>query len=297
VKAVIPKISVLALMFVLIFGEAVRAGGAGDIEVVFLAGEGFMISCGHSRVLIDALFDLNDSGGRPPRAHDHLPPDGIGRLRRAEKPFDRVDAVLVTHAHDDHFTPGCAADYMRANGWAVLAGTREVTGALSGYTWLSGDAAARLITADPSPGGIDTFVIDGLTIYALGISHTGCGSDPAQGAGRMSDGAPCMEHVAWLIESGGRRILHLGDAKLAAEEFERFPWLPGLGIDVAFVPFWFLHQAEGADVISRLIAPKAIVLMHWNSWNRDAVVEDLDRNRDNLPPAVIFGEAFEKMSF
>jgi hypothetical protein len=37
--------------------------------------------------------------------------------------------------------------------------------------------------------------------------------------------------------------------------------------------------------------------MHWNSWNRDSVVEELERSRDALPPTVIFSGAFEKMTF
>ena len=269
---------------------SITGASSGGIEVVFLAGEGFMISCGHSKVLIDALFDLNDDEGKSPRAHDHLPPDGIAWIEEARKPFDMVDAVLVTHAHDDHFTAGCTASYMRSNGWAVLAGPRAVTDSLAEYSWLADEAGERLVTADVQAGEIDTFIIDGLTIYALGISHTGCES----GSG---EDFPCIDHVAWLVETEGCRILHLGDAKAAAGEFERFPWLPGLEIDIAFVPFWFLQNPEGADLITRLIAPKAVVLMHWNRWNRDSVVEELERNRDELPPTVIFSEAFEKMSF
>ena len=279
----------IAVVFVCVAGS-ITGASAGGIEVTFLAGEGFMISCGHSKVLIDALFDLNDDEGKPPRAHDYLPPDGIARLEGARKPFDKVDAVLVTHAHDDHFTAGCAARYMRANGWAVLAGTKAVTDQLAEYPWLEGESGERLVTVDVSTGEIDTLVIDGLTIYALGIRHTGCEnvSGPE---------SPCIDHAAWLVETDGCRILHLGDAKLAAEEFEQFPWLPGLEVDIAFVPFWFIQKAGGADLITRLIAPKTVVLMHWNSWNRDSVVEELERNRDALPPTVIFGEAFEKMSF
>jgi L-ascorbate metabolism protein UlaG (beta-lactamase superfamily) len=279
----------MALALLLLAGPSAGVS-AGGIEVVFLAGEGFMISCGHSKVLIDALFDLNEDDGKPPRAHDHLPPDGIERLEGAGKPFDNCDAVLVTHAHDDHFTAGCAANYMRANGWAVLAGPKDVTGSLAVYSWLAGQEGERLVTADVPAGEIDTIFIDGLTIYALGIVHTGCDG----GAGKES---PCIGHVAWLVESDGCRILHLGDAKVSVEEFEQFPWLPGLGIDIAFVPFWFLQQEGGARLITELIAPKAVVLMHWNSWNRETVVEELERNRDALPPAVIFSEAFEKISF
>ncbi len=43
--------------------------------------------------------------------------------------------------------------------------------------------------------------------------------------------------------------------------------------------------------------PKSVVLMHWNRWNRDSVVEELELNRETLPPTVMFSEAFEKMSF
>ena len=246
-----------------------------------------MISCGHSKVLIDALFDLSDEEGTPPRAHDHLSPDGIARLASAREPFDMVDAVLVTHAHDDHFTAECTEKYMRSNGWAMLAGPEAVTEALSGYGMEDGE---RFIATDVSAGEVDTMIIDGLTIYALGIRHTGCEA----GAGADSR---CMDHVAWLVETEGCRIIHLGDAKADVEEFEQFPWLPGLEIDIAFVPFWFIQQSGGADLISDLIAPKAVVLMHWNSWNRNSVVEELERNRDALPPTVILSEAFEALSF
>ncbi len=298
--AIVSIAVVLVVISVTGSGSGPVAGGdsaACGIEVVFLAGEGFMISCGHSKVLIDALFDLNVPEGTPPRAHGHLPPDGVARLEGASKPFDKVDAVLVTHRHDDHFTAGCAARYMRANGWAVLAGTPAVIESLAEYPWLAGEKGERLVTVDVSAGEVDTLIVDGLTIYALGIRHTGCGS----GTGVVTDGTPersqCIDHIAWLVETDGCRILHLGDAKLAAEEFDRFPWLPGLEIDIAFIPYWFLLQSGGVDLINRRIAPRSVVLMHWNRWNRDSVVEELERNREDLPHAVIFGEAFEKKRF
>ena len=109
--------------------------------------------------------------------------------------------------------------------------------------------------------------------------------------------APCIDHLAWLVETEGCRILHLGDAIVAAGEFERFPWLPGLEVDIAFIPYWFLLRSGGVDVINRLISPKAVVLMHWNRWNRDSVVEELDRFREDLPPTTIFNEAFETKRF
>jgi L-ascorbate metabolism protein UlaG (beta-lactamase superfamily) len=278
-------------------GRAAGLSPAG-IEVVFLAGEGFLVQYGRSKVLVDALFDLSVEDGKPPRAHDHLDPDGLARLERAERPFDKVDAVLVTHRHDDHFTPASTARYMRSNSGAVLAGTREVTEALTEFEWLAGEEGERLITPDVSSGGVDTLIIDGLTIYALKIMHTGCESDYGKAAGDPGRAAsPCIDHLAWLVEMEGCRILHLGDAKVAAEEFERFPWLPGLEVDIAFIPYWFLLRPEGVDLINRLISPKAVVLMHWNRWNRASVVEDLDRLRDVLPPTTIFKEAFEKMRF
>jgi hypothetical protein len=37
--------------------------------------------------------------------------------------------------------------------------------------------------------------------------------------------------------------------------------------------------------------------MHWNRWNRESVVEDLERVRRDLPPAFIFGEHSKKRIF
>ena len=55
----------MAMFLALLAGPSAGVSAEG-IEVVFLAGEGFMVSCGHSKVLIDALFDLNDDEGKPP---------------------------------------------------------------------------------------------------------------------------------------------------------------------------------------------------------------------------------------
>ena len=180
---------------------------------------------------------------------------------------------------------------MRSNGWAVLAGTKEVTGSLAGYPWLAGEGAERLITAEVSSGGIDTMVIDGLTIYALGIIHTGCE------AGADMD-SPCIDHVAWLVETDGCRILHLGDAKVARGGVRAVPVAARPEIDIAFVPFWFLQRDGGAGTDHGAhSAEKAVVLMHWNSWNRDSVVEGTRSQPRRAPPTVIFSGAFEKMTF
>ena len=65
------------------------------LEVTYIANEGFMIAMGSTKVLIDALpnskYYVNPSDTMVARVMDDIPP------------FDKVDIVLVTHDHPDHF--------------------------------------------------------------------------------------------------------------------------------------------------------------------------------------------------
>ncbi len=51
------------------------------------------------------------------------------RLESASAPYDAVDAILITHWHEDHFSPEAVAAHLTRNGHAVLVSSPEVGGA------------------------------------------------------------------------------------------------------------------------------------------------------------------------
>lgn len=96
--------------------------------------------------------------------------------------FGRVDAVLVTHLHSDHFDPKAIADFYGAD-VAVYVPAASVETAQS-------QALTNVIGVSPG----DAFVVGDLEITAT-FSADGLG-DP---------------QLAWVVGRGDKRIIHCGD--------------------------------------------------------------------------------------
>ena len=67
-------------------------------DVMYLANEGVMVSRGDTRILFDPLF--NESFGQ----YQLVPDTMRAAILAGEAPFDGIDAVFISHYHDDHFS-------------------------------------------------------------------------------------------------------------------------------------------------------------------------------------------------
>ena len=54
------------------------------------------------------------------------------RLESASAPYDAVDAILITHWHEDHFSPEAVAAHLTRNVRAVLISSPEVVARVRG---------------------------------------------------------------------------------------------------------------------------------------------------------------------
>ena len=67
--------------------------------------QGFLVTIGENKILIDGIF----TGF----ASEYIQPTEVQKLiTNARPPFDNIDLILATHAHDDHFNLKRAADYL-----------------------------------------------------------------------------------------------------------------------------------------------------------------------------------------
>lgn len=89
---------------------SVSAQSSGPIELTYIANEGFLITGGGKKVLVDALLreGIPESYLRPA-------PETLKKMEASQPPFDGVDLVLATHFHRDHFNAGSVAAHLRAN--------------------------------------------------------------------------------------------------------------------------------------------------------------------------------------
>lgn len=147
-----------------------------------------------------------------------------------------ADAALVTHGHADHCSEE-DLDGATAPGAPILCPER---------------LAPRLARTFPgrvaglAEGG--AWSADGVVVRALASE----GPERARGFHRRGDG------LVYLVETGGARLLVLGDSRALAEH-------EGLAPHVAFVAvgdFTVMTPEEAADAAAR-IRPRLAVPVHW----------------------------------
>jgi len=237
--------SILLALVATLVGRAVPAQTAatdGGVTVTFLANEGVMLSSGTKKVLIDALFLKYERGYAVPADSTQ---DALASARGA---FNAVDVILATHRHGDHFHPASVVAHLTANPRATLLTSQQVIDSLRGRLPPGGALTSRLMARTMAPGTRRREVVNGVTLELLGLPH---------GGRRHRQ----VEHLGYILELGGRRVLHVGDTDTSEETFASFR-LDTMRIDVALLPSWMVLDEEGRRVIQRWIRPRQVVAFH-----------------------------------
>ena len=192
-------------------------------------------------MLIDALFEPYESFAVPAESTRVA-------LHHANAPFDDVDLVLVTHRHGDHFHPRPAVDHLRANPRAVLVTSRQVIDSLQGRLTSELLRGHRIAPRTLAAGSRRRLLVNGIPVELLGLPHDG----------RRHRG---VEHLAFIVDLGGRRVLHVGDAELSEATLAAFR-IDTMRIDVALLPFWALTDDDTRNAVQRWIRPRHVVAFH-----------------------------------
>jgi L-ascorbate metabolism protein UlaG (beta-lactamase superfamily) len=219
-------------------GERVVPASAADpLALRYVANAGVLLTTGGVRFLIDAPV----REGIPPYATGSR--DERERLERAQPPYDRVDAILVTHWHEDHFSAGAVAAHLSSNARAVLVSSPEV---VERVLAVNGSLGSRVRPVLPEPGASQAIQVGGVTVRVLRLRHNPTRRLPEQ-------------HVGFLVGEAGA-VLHTGDADPTRENFALLRGLPA--VDLALVPFWFLQPAGSRDLVRTSIAPRRAAALH-----------------------------------
>ena len=218
----------------------VLAQAAGP-QIHYVANSGMLVTVSGRRFLIDA--PIRD--GIPP--YPVSSPEERARLEGARPPYDAVDAILITHWHDDHFSAGAIAAHLQANPRTIVVSSPQVVEALIAAA--PAVAASRLRSVLPAPGQSHRLDVGGVPVHVLRIRH-----NPSR---RFPD-----QHVGFLIGAADP-VLHVGDADPAAGNFTVLTSLPR--VDVALLPFWYLSDEGNRRFVAEAIRPRRIVAMHASS--------------------------------
>ena len=165
-------------------------------------------------------------------------------LEGARAPYADVDAILITHWHEDHFSAEAVAAHLSSNPRAILVSSPEIVDRVRGVA--PALAASRLRAVLPAPGQSQRVDVGGTPVRVLRIRH-----NPSR--------RPPEQHLGFLIGDSAP-VLHVGDADPAADNFALLRSLPP--IDLAFLPFWYVTDDGNRRIVADAIRPKRIVAMH-----------------------------------
>ena len=261
-------------------GQVIAPGGAAaplsqktTLEITYVANEGVLISSGGRQVLIDGLHREYETYAVMPAAERE-------RIEAAKAPFDKIDLILVSHRHLDHFHPESVGLHLKHNPKTMLVSSQQVVGEVEKHFKDYEAIKARVTGATPPLKERVAMKAAGVDFEILGLGH---------GSGRHGS----IQNLGHVIKLGGKKLLHVGDADTSAEIFEKFN-LDEEGIDIAFLPYWFLLGGAGQAVIREHIKPKHIIAVHISPSEAEKVAGQI---RQVFPDAAVFTTVLEKRHY
>jgi L-ascorbate metabolism protein UlaG (beta-lactamase superfamily) len=201
--------------------------------------EGFLIALEDRKVLVDALYRDGVPG------YVIHPPARRNLLEEARPPFDGVDVVLATHFHADHFDPSAVAAHLSANPEAIFISTPQAVALLRRESG-SEETRARVREVFPAEGERTRIEHAGLSVTAINLHH-----------GRSRP----IQNLGYIIEIGGRRLLHVGDSEADREDLGVYG-LEAEAIEIGLIPYWYLTGDDFGEAVRKSIRPRTLVPIH-----------------------------------
>lgn len=221
-------------LLTLVMTGLLSPGIAEAVSVCVLGNEAVLISSQSKRVLIDGLY------------REGFPEDIIlaedlrERMETAVGEFERLDLVLITHIHKDHFDAAAVVRHFANNPAATLISTPDVIAEM-----VNDIPENRRLNAPMTEGPV-TFDAGGIEITVFTLTH---------GANNKT------QNLGFLFALDGKTILHMGDTSADGSELKA-AGVADYAVDVALVPFWYFLSPDNAKELGSALKAETIIPIH-----------------------------------
>jgi L-ascorbate metabolism protein UlaG (beta-lactamase superfamily) len=248
--------------------------GQDKIDVTYIANAGFLIESSGKKILIDALFKNGWDTYLTPS--DSI----VSKIINQQAPFDKVNLMLITHNHGDHFNDSMVVAYLNNNSENILIAPPLVTAAIFKNPVFKNKN--QVVELDKINLEKNDTTINGIRIRSYFILH---------------DSRPQIEHVGYLINIGENKVFHSGDSNGSdSVEYEKLH-LQKEQIDLALLNFYgFWNTKEERLFTNKYILPKRISLIHIPPKEIESV-KDSVRLIHGFIDITVFESSMDKKSF
>ncbi len=249
------------------------------LHVTLVANAGVLLEYEGTTLLIDGIY------GREGHPFSNLSNDTRRRLLAAEHPFERIDYLLFTHAHPDHFSAEMTLEFLRCRQvkGVFLPDTRSVReSGLESWLESSGTPAVLLSgTTDHAAYQVEPHI----EVRAFRTRH-------------LDKAFERVKHFCYLLTFGEKRVLFTADVDYVHEEFLQLGSEP---LRAAFVTPLFFNVLRTGKFFHGVLNAETICVYHV-PFREDDSMDMRPRLRRDLalwdedhPHAAALTEPFERL--
>lgn len=224
-------------------------GPTATTQAQYLANASVLVTHDDTKVVFDPLY--RNSFGQ----YELVPAQMERALFEGTAPFDGLDAVFVSHYHEDHFS---AVDVLRLLEARPALRLFAPAQAVAGMRAISAERLAAVasrvhaisLAYQDAPVTLEQGT---LVVEAVRIPHSGWPTRQQQ-----------VENIAFRVTlDAATTVVHLGDADTSDAHFAHDDaYWRRRRTNVAFPPYWFLTSDEGRRVLERRITAARSIGVH-----------------------------------
>ena len=256
-----------------------------DLQITYIANEGFLLKTLSKKILIDALF--SDGYG-----YFSIPSKEVANdIMNDKAPFDSVNLYFLTHYHKDHCDSKLINDYLKTHPKIKLVTSKPSLVFIDGEQFGFVQLKKQFCEITPEINQSISQMIGAIPVKALGLKHMSFYQNDI-------DLEEYMYNVGFYFDLDGIKIFHSGDIKLNNLQdyiVKNGKWTDK--IDVAFL-YYELFNSEHSDLkyIMTTLNPKYIIIMHVPPSINKEWTEKVEQLKANYPNIMIFKSSMDSQT-
>ena len=213
----------------------------------YLGNEGVMIENGESKILFDPFFHNGFN------TYQLVSDETRNALFSGLEPYDKIDAIFISHAHGDHFSAQDVLEFLQKHSQTKLIASTQATEQIMALE--NSESVHKQLTGIALEYGdkVQTLKLDDLLIEVVRIPHSGWPT------ARLD-----VSNLVFRVTlSDDVTIMHMGDADPNDVHFKPYidHWLK-TKTNTAFPPYWFFNSTQGPMILEERINTEKSIGIH-----------------------------------